>query len=407
MTKKIVFLFAFLLVLLSLRFLQATHNASNYNNGELVGFETRLLKEPRISGNYQRFSVVDQKGNEIFITAPRFPQFHYGETVRISGRIEERALKNKKIIIAMFLPQIEANQNSSSLGLKAVSDLRQKIISAFEKTLPSTSSSLLLGIVFGIKQTMPKDFQDNLRISGVLHVIAASGMNVTMVASFLSSIMVLFFSRRLAILISVFGILFYAVLSGLEPSIIRASIMGILVFTAQILGKQTLSVYALFLTGYIMLFFSPNLISDIGFQLSFVSTLGLLFIRPFFKTKKIIIEDIATSFAAQISTLPILLVNFGTYSLLSIAINGLVLWTIPILMVFGGIGAILGMVFWPLGQLFLYLSLPFLIYFEKIVNLFSGIGGVVSVNNFEWPFITAYYLFLASFIIFFKQKDAK
>ena len=138
----------------------------------------------------------------------------------------------------------------------------------FFQTLPSPSSSLLLGIIFGIKEQMPKDFTDNLRTSGVFHVIAASGMNVTLVAGFLSVFFAFFFKRQIAIGLSILGIIFYAILAGLEPSIIRASVMGILVFSAQILGRQTLAVNFLALTGFVMLFVDPSLIFDIGFQLS-------------------------------------------------------------------------------------------------------------------------------------------
>lgn len=406
MSIKHFLLILFFILLLLFRFQQTIHNRSNYINGQMVSFETRLLEEPKISGNYQRFSVTDPKSSEVFVTTSRYPNFHYGETMIISGKIEKRVLNNEKIVYSMFLPQMEAGKNQSNPFLSAIAALRQKIISLFEKTLPSPSSSLLLGIVFGIKQGMPKEFMDNLRISGVLHVIAASGMNVTMVASFLSGILVFFFKRQMAIIVTILGILFYALLSGFEPSIVRASIMGMLVFTAQILGRQALSLYALFLTGYLMLFFSPKLISDIGFQLSFVSTLGLLIIKPLFPKTKLL-DDVSTSFAAQISTLPILLANFGTYSILSIFINGLVLWTIPILMVFGGIGTVLGLFFEPLGRIFLYLSLPFLLYFEKAINSFSQIGGMIGLANFEWPFALAYYFILASIIVFAVNKHAR
>lgn len=416
MSKKLFFFFLFLLVILALRFVQSSLNVSNYSNGEKVSFETTLMSQPKIFGRYQRFFVESPKGVKIFTTAFRYPEFHYGQTLIISGTVQLKVLGNKKPINSMFLPQIEASKKPSNSVISAVGSFREKIVAIFQNSLPPTSSSLLLGIVFGIKEGMPKVFMENLRISGVLHVIAASGMNVTMVAAFLSGILAVFFSRRIAIIASIIGIGFYALMSGLEPSIIRASIMGTLVFTAQILGKQALSFYSLLLTGYLMLFFSPGLVLDIGFQLSFTSTLGLLYIRPLFQTKRlkkiikmsIIGEDMTTSFAAQAATLPILFANFGSYSLLSIAVNGLVLWTVPFLMMFGAAGAILGMVFEPIARPFLYLALPFLLYFEKMVNFFAVQGGVISLNSFPWQFIISYYLVLTSLIlIIYKRRRQK
>ncbi len=318
----------------------------------------------------------------------------------------------------MYFPKIEIADNPANIlqaGLKSVNTLRQKLITLFSQTLPAPSSSLLLGIIFGIKEQMPKDFEGNLKISGVFHVIAASGMNVTLVGGFFSALFAFFLKRQIAIALSILGIMFYAILAGLEPSIIRASIMGILVFSAQIMGRQTLAVNGLFLAGFAMLFLDPTLLLDIGFQLSFMATLGLLYIRPFLGGfgrlgrlgglgKVVLGGNVATTVAAQIATLPILLANFGTYSIYSILINGLILWSVPMLMAVGGIGAIAGLIFLPLGQLIIYFCYPLLLYFITIVNFFGKIGGVLIVNNFPWQFSIGYYCLLVSGLIIFRKK---
>lgn len=413
--------FIFLLLLLGFRFFFFFQNQKEYHDEEQISFEATLLSQPQIFSSYQGVSANLAGGQKIFITASRYPELNYGQKIRVSGKIKTRTgnstssllIKNKPIL-TMFFPKIEILKSES--GLAMVSFIRQKVILGFEQTLPPIFSSLLLGIVFGIKEAMPKDFTNQLRISGVLHVIAASGMNVTMVGAFLSSIFVFFLRRQIALLFTILGILFYAVFAGLEPSIIRASIMGILVFSSQIIGRQNLAAYGLFLAGFLMLFLLPPLIFDVGFQLSFLATFGLLFIKPLLEQqgkikkvlqKSVIGEDMATTLVAQVSTLPILLLNFGAYSIWSIVVNTLVLWTVPILMILGGIGAIFGLIFAPLGQIFLYLSLPFLIYFQKIVSFFAGLGGVVTLNNFPWQFVLGYYLMLVSLILFWNKKVEK
>jgi len=277
-------------------------------------------------------------------------------------------------------------------------------------TLEGSSSwiyLLILGIIFGIKEQMPKDFSNNLKTSGVFHVIAASGMNVTLIGGFISTFFAFFLKRQIAICLSILGIMFYAVLAGLEPSIIRASIMGILVFSAQILGRQTLAINGLFLAGFTMLLVDPTLISDIGFQLSFVATLGLVLIPKIKAIGKIWVigEGVNTTIAAQIATLPILLANFGTYSIYSILVNGLLLWTVPILMIIGGIGAILGLILMPLGQLLIYLCYPLLLYFETIVNIFGKIGGAITIESLSWQFILGYYCLLSSVLLILRKKE--
>ena len=359
-------------------------------DGQELSFETAILSQTQVFGSRQVFTA-NYKNQKVRITTSRFPELIYGDFVRIYGRISN--LNNR---VLMYFPKIEQLENDTGLlgkSLKIVNVLREKLISLFSTTLPSPSSSLLMGIIFGIKEQMPKDFSDSLKTTGVFHVIAASGMNVTLVGGFISAFFAFFLKRQIAIALSILGIIFYAVLAGLEASIIRASIMGIIVFCAQILGRQALAVNGLFLAGFAMIFIDPTLISDIGFQLSFAATAGILFIKK-----------APSTIAAQLATLPILLANFGTYSIYSVLVNGLVLWTVPILMAIGGIGALLGLILEPLGQLLIYLCYPLLIYFEAVVNFFGKIGGVINVQSIPWQFIIGYYCLLMSILIIFKKK---
>lgn len=394
-------LLVFLLIILSFRFYFFYQNQIQYEDGQNIIFETTILSQPQIVGSQQSFTA-NYKNQKIRITTSRFPEVNYGDFVGISGKISNR---NRGVL--MYFPKIKTLNSSANIlqsGLRSINLLRQKLVLLFSKTLPSPSSSLLLGVIFGIKEQMPKDFTNNLRTSGVFHVIAASGMNVTLMGGFISVGLAFFLKRQIAIGLSILGIVFYAVLAGLEPSIIRASIMGILVFSAQIMGRQTLAVNGLSLAGFSMLFTDPSLISDVGFQLSFVSTLGILYIKPVFGKKSIVGSEVLTTIAAQIASLPILLANFGTYSIYSVLVNGLVLWTVPILMIIGGTGAILGLILMPLGQLLLYLCYPLLLYFENVVNFFGRIGGIISIQALPWQLAAGYYCLLASVLLIFKRK---
>ncbi|MBI2049701.1 ComEC/Rec2 family competence protein [Candidatus Roizmanbacteria bacterium] len=400
-----------LITLLSLRFFFFYHNQNQYKDKEKVGFTLTLTSDPQIVGSQQRISANLGTGERILVITSLIPEFHYGDRLSVSGTINVRVIKDKVVLNTIYFPKIEAIKKDP--GLAVISSIRQKIIAMFSKSLPNPSSSLLLGIVFGIKEPMPKDFKDNLRTSGVLHVIAASGMNVTLIGGFISSFFAYFLKRQLALVISIVGIIFYAVLAGLEPSIIRASIMGILVFSSQILGRQNMARNGLIMAGFMMLFISPSLIVDVGFQLSFFATAGLLYIRPLFEQnlklkailqRSFIGSDVITTIAAQLATLPILLANFGTYSLWSILVNGLVLWTIPSLMVIGGVSGLAGLIFMPLGNILIYLCYPFLFYFEKIVNVFGQIEDRIIIQELSWSIIIGYYLILSSIVLFFGRK---
>jgi competence protein ComEC len=411
MNRKILIFCLILIIILVARFVFFYQNREVYQDKQQVNFQTKILSEPQVVVSRQSLSANLPNGERVYVTVSIDSSFNYGDDLNISGTLKKSLLKDGRSIWTISYPKIEVRE--SWFALKFISSIRQKIISLFERTLSQTSSSLLLGIVFGIKEQMSSDFLRELRIVGVLHVIAASGMNVVMVGGFLSALFSFFLKRQIALTLSILGIIFYAVLAGLEPSIIRASIMGGLVFTSQILGRQNSAPYALGLSAFLMLFVSPILISDVGFQLSFVATAGLLYIRPVFDRgrlkplieKSIVGEDIATTISAQIATFPILLANFGAYSLWSILVNALVLWTVPILMILGGIGAVVGFFSVFLGEIFIFLCLPFLLYFEKIVSIFGKNSALLNLQSVPWQISVGYYSIILALIFFVRAKN--
>lgn len=411
---KIFFIFIIASVLLTIRFYFFYQNQPDYKDGQYINFQTTLYSEPKIFGNYQVLSANLGTIDKILIRTNLYPKFHYQDSLGISGKLTFKMLGNSQTLTIMYFPKIEILKKDKNFLLAFANSIRQKIILLFSKTLPEPSSSLILGVAFGIKD-LPKDFENNLRISGVLHVVAASGMNISMTGAFFSSIFAFFLRRQIAILATILVIIFYAFLAGLEPSIIRASIMGVIVFASQILGKQNLGTFGLFLAGFIMLYFNPLLIFDVGFQLSFLATFGLLYLRPIFAQNKkvekiikrsIIGEDITTTIIAQFATLPILLSNFGAYSIWSIVANGLVLWTVLPLMVIGAIAAIFGIIMEPVGKAILYLSIPLSLYFQKVVEVFGQTKVIIRLDQFPWQLAFGYYTLFIALITGFRRKQS-
>lgn len=406
MSKKIFVFVSILSILLILRMFLFFSTKETYKENQDIIFTTTILSEPRVYKSYQNFSVSAPNGEVIFVSTDVYPIFHYQDNISISGSLKNRLLNNKIRILTVDYPKISFVKTKDNPFLAVVKSIRQNIVSIFYETFPKDLAALMLGIVFGIKTNFSSDFLENLRRTGVMHVIAASGMNVTMVGGFIFYVFTSFLRRQVAIILTIFGILFYALLAGLEPSIVRASIMGIIAFSSQVLGRQKDSFYALLLTGFIMLFISPKLLFDIGFQLSFLSTLGILFIPNFFKrNKNPLFSDFLTTFSAQIATLPILLSAFGTYSIVSIIVNTLVLWTIPFLMIIGGIGALIAFIFEPLAKALLFFCLPLLYYFQWCVNTFSQVRLDLTVEKVPFQFVVSYYLFLASVIVYKLKKN--
>lgn len=411
MLKLILIALGFLSIILALRVGLFLLNVKPYSEGQVVTFQTALENQPKITSRGQQISLNMPNSQRVIILLGLDPSLNYGDKIKIEGKIKYFTGSNGGRVASINHPKVALIQRGtdSSLILK----VRKNIISFFNSKLDQTDSALMLGIVFGIKQQMGNHFYTNLQRTGLLHVIAASGMNISMVGGFFVAFFTLFLKRQLALSVSMLGILLYALLAGFEPSIVRAAIMGILVISAQLLGRQSSAFLGLFGAGFVMLFISPSLIYDIGFQLSFMATFGLIYLRPVFKLnsrlrhlieKSLIGEDLATTLTAQIVTLPILLINFGSYSLASILVNAIVLWTVPILMVIGGASALLGLILPPLGGLVSYLSLPFLAYFEGVVNWFGSSGASLTIDNIPLTIVIGYYLMLLALIVLVNRR---
>lgn len=380
-------------------------------DGGNVVLSVTLLEDPKSLGVLQRFNV-DKNGERFHVRVSRFPQFYYGQTLKISGKVEDVVLEDGKIIRTIQFPHIEASDNKL---LKPLRWIRNNLILFFSSALDSASSGLFLGIVFGIRDQIPQELLNTLSKVGVIHITAASGMNVTIFAGAVLFGLAKVMKKQKAIVVSFFVVWSYAFLSGFDASIVRASIMATISFGAGIIGRQNTSIWALAITGFLMLIISPTLIQSTGFQLSFAATFGIIFFGAkgaeismtrgsrIKGVKNIVFSDFKTSIAAQVATLPILLGAFGQVSILSIIANVLILWTIPILMVIGSIGALVCFIIPQVGKLIILLSLPLLKYIQAVVEFLGSFDSVIVVRDLSWAMGIGYYFIVASILVFMRN----
>ncbi len=405
-TPRIISIIIALFFLLALRFFSFYHNQPQYYDGQQISLQVALQEEPEVTNHGQRFTIKTEKNQMLSVKTSTVPRYHYGDRLAIRGTLQVKKNPKGRTFFSLAFPKIQLARQATNPLIEASVWIRESSTRLYQETLPPTSASLLLGIVFGAKENFPSDFLEHLRTTGVLHVIAASGMNVSFFTGAVMFSLGTFLKRRSAIILSVFAVIFYSMLVGFEPSILRASIMAIIAFAASFFGRQQFAVFSLFVTGCVMLLWQPSFLFDVGFQLSCLSTLGILVIKPWLPLRKLggFGEDIGTTIAAQIATFPVLLGVFGRVGVLSVLVNALVLWTVPILMLLGSLAVLFGLIFVPLGKLFLFLSLPFLLFFEQIVSFFGSFGWNVEVTSFPWQLSLGYYLLLGSLVLIAQKR---
>ncbi|OIO12961.1 hypothetical protein COY59_03880 [Candidatus Gottesmanbacteria bacterium CG_4_10_14_0_8_um_filter_37_24] len=250
--------------------------------------------------------------------------------------------------------------------------------------LPEPQASLLNGILFGVRSSMPGSFYNALIATGVLHIIALSGMNITILTN-LTARMTLWLGRKASSIITMCLIVSFVLFVGASPTIVRAAMMGSLSLIAVYFGRQNWGLLSLILSGILMLLRNFSLIKDLSFQLSFLSTLGIILANKrverqrkngLFKQLIFFLKtNLLITLSAQIFTLPVILYRFHRISLISPLTNIMIEWVIQPVMVLGFITAIIGWVWWPLGILpawFVWVPLTYLI---KAVEILARVPG--------------------------------
>ncbi len=245
-------------------------------------------------------------------------------------------------------------------------------------------ASLLNGILFGKAIKTSNDLFYRLKITGLLHIVVASGTNLTIFSGIIANL-TQFFSKRIAILINIIFIIFYIYLVGIQAPIIRAGFMAILTLVALLIGRKTYILYLLFISllpVLILHFFYPRQITVLSTLLSYGATLGLILFgrtknfQPKHYWEKIkfnALKELQPTLAAQIFTAPIIFFYFKQISLTSPLTNLLIAPFIPPLMVAGFLTAIFGKIHYLLGLPFSLVCQMILDYMLFIINFFSQI----------------------------------
>jgi competence protein ComEC len=255
-------------------------------------------------------------------------------------------------------------------------------LSVINSSLAEPHASLLNGILFGTKASMPRDFYNDLVTVGLLHIIALSGMNITILVNLIARI-TLFLGRKYSILISMISIWGFVWFVGFSPSVCRAAGMGCVSLLAIYWGRQNYGFLSLILISLIMLLFDWSLLKSISFQLSFLATLGIILAGGKVDCQNMsglkqslasmVKQNLRLTLSAQLFTLPVILFNFHRLSLIAPLANILTEWIMQPVMVLGFVTGILGWIWKPLGIISAWIVWVPLTYFITIVELLAKI----------------------------------
>lgn len=230
-----------------------------------------------------------------------------------------------------------------------IANVRVYLFETIQRLLPEPEAGLLKGLLIGGSESLSPETKSAFARAGLSHIVAVSGYNMSVVAEgFVLLALIIGLWRRWAVGIAVLGLVFFLLLIDGSAASLRAALMAWLAFGAYFVGRPAASFNGLLLAASLMLLFNPLLIRyDVGFQLSFLATLALLFFARHFETFDFfrswygkVAALFLTTFIIELFTLPIIIANFGMFSFAAPIANVLVLPLVPIAM-FIGIAAII------------------------------------------------------------------
>lgn len=420
------------------------HHISRYNDaGVLTVITGWVISAPDVRDSYTglrirvdkmriadggRFFVVEGR---ILARATRFADYAYGDRVVVKGYLntppEFESFSYRDYLARQDIHSLIHNADVQRKGLSQAGFLtrgfyafRQRALVTIKTLFPEPEASLLAGILVGMERWISPEVRQDFNATGTTHIIAISGFNITIIAALFTNLFRRLLGLRRGMLLAGLGIALYTLFVGADAAVVRAAIMGSLVLLARLLGRPTHGLASLAVAAILMTALDPHTLWDVGFQLSFAATLGLMLYSPpmeaWFirvisrwldkeKARKLaspVSEFVLFTFAAQITTLPISMIYFQRLPLLSILANPVILPAQPALMISGGITTLVGMLWLPLGRPLAWIAWIFPAFTIRAVAFFADLPfSSLAIGHLGWAILVGYYSLLFGLTAFF------
>ena len=397
-------------------------------DGQNFSGEAVVAKEPEQKGKYQKI-IVSSGEDKILLNLFDREDYAYGDVLQLACALKIPENFSADFDYRMYLfkdgifyecqkPQVKkTGENRGNRIYAAILFLKSKFNESLERLIPAPEAGLASGLVVGGSDLLSQKIQDDFSKTGLTHIVAVSGYNVTIIAEYLMIIGIfLGLWRQQAFWFAVFGIVLFVVLVGFPSSAVRAGVMGILLIWAMKNGRLANSKNAIIFSAAIMLMFNPLLLRwDIGFQLSFLATLGVVYFYPVLegylfsrRDAKFCVstagEILFLTLSAQIFVLPIILFNFGNLSLISPVANLLILPLVPLAMLLSFLAGFFNLIFHPLGVLVSFLAYLPLKYETILVSYLSSLKYASVEISFSWWMAVGWYIILGGILRYVHDK---
>lgn len=406
-----------------------------------VSFEGVVYEEPDKRENFVFLKLKTGKmvlpkeidvSSKILVKTNLFPSFLYGDKIEVSGYLKkpEKFETNtgdffdypsylSKDGIYYILEKTTINKIASGEGnpIKTVLfKIKNSFVNSINKNIKEPESSLLSGLLLGNKQSLGNELMEDFKKAGVMHIVVLSGYNITIVADSVMKFFGRFLPYYLNFSLGALAIILFAIMTGASATVVRASIMALVVIIARFTGRTYMAGRALIIAGLLMVIHNPAIVAfDPSFQLSFMATLGLIYLPPIIENKFLWItekwklrEIMVSTISTQILVLPLIIHMTGQFSVVGIVANLLILVFIPATMFFGFFAGVVGFVSSVLALPLSFIAYALLFYEIKTAQILASL----LFASLSMPILSGYltviiYLVLAFYLRYKYQKIKK
>jgi len=412
----------------------------SYNN-QTVTIKGMVNTDPEVGDKttHLRLSTSEIKPDKEWQTVsgtallfvPRYPTYSYGDVLLVTGKLEtppqlddfdyKGYLAHQEIYSTMLYPKIEIiDRGKGSKPLEWVYSLRNNLSQTLASVLPEPQASLAQGIVLGIRGNIPPPVKEAFTHSGTAHILAISGLHLSIVAGIMLSLGIWLFGRRryTYIWLAIGTIWLYALLTGMRPPVLRAAIMVSLFLATDLLGRQRSGMTSLAFAAAVMIGITPPILWNASFQLTFLAMAGLIFLAPPFQAtgrkavkatlgeegpsvsiSNFITDSFSITLAAIVAVWPIIAFYFGIVSFVTPLATFLALPALPGIIITGALTGGVGLFALPVAQVIAWLVWLFASYMLLVVNGFATLPlSFTEMDSVDTTLIGVYYLVLVTAI---------
>lgn len=424
------------------------HQLQYYNERGFIAVQGTVSTEPEPGNTTISFQLSadtvlingqsTEASGKALVRTSQYQDYHYGDTLKMTGELEPPAetdssnyrnyLARHGIYSVINYPSIEVlDTGKGTKPLAWIYSLRNRLSQSLARAMPEPQASLAQGILLGIRGNIPHSLNQAFSRTGTTHVLAISGINISIVIGMFLAAGIWLFGKRYSIYIWLALILIwlYALLTGMNPPVVRGAIMGSIFLIAELLGRPGSALTALTFAAAIMVAIEPQVLWDASFQLSFLAMAGLILIAPYLQAwgnkgmntgrersletslGSFAVSSFAITFAATLVTWPVIAYYFQVASLVGLPATFFSVLALPAIIITAALVAVVGLFLPPVAWVLGWISWLCISYFIIVVRIFDALPlSSIRLEGIQIWQLWIYYTLLAIAIatIYYRQQ---